>query len=168
MSIAWYAIRSKPNKEEFFWNQLMAHRIETFYPCLKGLTVNPRARRLKPYFPGYLFVHVDLDLVNSSFLHWMPGSAGLVSFDFIPASVPDSLISVIHNKVESINSLHCLPAHGMQPGDQVHILAGPFAGQDAIFDQCRTGSDRVRILIQFLRQRQIPVELPLSQVEKIK
>ena len=116
MSTAWYAIRSNPNKEEFFWNQLLAHRIETFYPCLKGLTVNPRARRLKPYFPGYLFVHVDLDSVNTSFLQWMPGSAGIVSFDYIPASVPDSLIAVIHHKVDDLNAA-CLPlVSGMLSG----------------------------------------------------
>ena len=167
MAQNWYVLRSKPNKEDFFWSQLLAHRIETFYPSVHVKTINPRARKVRPYFPGYLFVHVDLDVINTSFLHWMPGSGGLVRFDSIPASVPDSLIAIVHRKVEQINNDYSLPAHGLKPGDAVHIIDGPFAGQDAIFDQCRTGSERVRVLITYLRGRQIPVELPVNLLERI-
>ena len=166
MSTAWYVVRSKPNKEEFFWSQLMAHRIETFYPCVQAKAVNPRARKVKAYFPGYLFVHVDLECVNASLLHWMPGSAGLVTFDSIPASVPDNLITIIHRKVDDYNHTVCQPLQGIQPGDRVKITDGPFAGQEAIFDNCKTGSERVRVLINILRGRQLPVDLPLNQVER--
>ena len=47
--------------------------------------VNQRARKKKPNFPGYLFIHMDLEQENPSALRWMPGAVGLVSFAKKPA-----------------------------------------------------------------------------------
>lgn len=165
MPSLWYVLRSKPNKEEFFWSQLLAHRIETFYPYIPAKAVNPRARKVKAYFPGYLFVRVDLEYINPSLLHWMPGSGGLVTFDSIPASVPDALIAIIRRKVDNFTQAISQPLQGILPGDRLKIITGPFAGQEAIFDSCKTGSERVRVLINILRGRQLPVDLPVEQVE---
>ncbi len=166
MALAWYVLRSKPNKEDFFWGQLLAHRIEVFYPCIRAKTVNPRARKVKPYFPGYLFIHVDLQDVTVSFLNWMPGSRGLVAFDAQPASVPESLIVAIRRRVDEINAAGGEQLVDLQPGDSVVIQAGPFAGQEAIFDASLSGNARVRVLLKLLRGRQLPVELPGAQIER--
>ena len=79
MSIHWYVLRSKPNKEKLLWEQLNIREVETFYPQIRVQTVNPRARQVKAYFPGYVFVRVDLDEVGLSILQWMPGAIGFVS-----------------------------------------------------------------------------------------
>jgi transcriptional antiterminator RfaH len=34
--------------------------------------VNPRARKTRPYFPGYLFVQADLAAVGLVEFRWMP------------------------------------------------------------------------------------------------
>ena len=114
MANLWYVLRSKPNKEEFFWSQLLAHRIETFYPCIPAKAVNPRARKVKAYFPGYLFVRVDLECINPSLLHWMPGSGGLVTFDSIPACVPDALIAIIRRNLDNFNLTISQPLQGIR------------------------------------------------------
>lgn len=168
MSLAWYVLRSKPNKEDFFFDQLLARRLEVFHPRIPVRTVNPRARKIRPYFPGYLFVRVDLDEMNASILHWMPGSAGLVCFDAIPASVPESLINAIRRRVEEITAAGGEQLDGLEPGDRVRIQGGPFSGYEAIFDAGISGNERVRVLIQFLRGRQLPVELPTGFVQKKK
>jgi transcriptional antiterminator RfaH len=165
MTSAWYVLRSKPNKEEFFWSQLMAHQIETFYPCIRAKVVNPRARKLRAYFPGYLFIHVDLQEITTSFLNWMPGSGGLVAFDAQPASVPDNLIAAIRLRVDQINAAGGEKFYNLQPGDTVVIQAGPFAGHEAIFDARLTGNERVRVLLNLIRGRQLPIDLPGSQIE---
>ena len=77
----WYALRSKPRKEDVLWKQLQAVGFEVFYPQLRVHPINPRSRKLIPYFPGYLFIHVDIDLVGLSTFQWMPHTTGLVSFD---------------------------------------------------------------------------------------
>jgi hypothetical protein len=53
MAPAWYVLRSKPNQEDFLWGQLIARRIEVYYPCIRAKVVNPRTRKIKPSFPGY-------------------------------------------------------------------------------------------------------------------
>jgi transcriptional antiterminator RfaH len=166
MALAWYVLRSKPNKEDFFWGQLLAHRIEVYYPCIRAKAVNPRARKVKPYFPGYLFIHVDLQEVTISFLNWMPGSRGLVAFDAQPASVPEGLVHAIRRRVDEINAAGGEQLVDLQPGDRVVIQDGPFAGQEAIFDATLSGNARVRVLLKFLRDRQLPVELPAAQIER--
>jgi transcription antitermination factor NusG len=166
MTLTWYVLRSKPNKEDFFWSQLLAHQIEVYYPCIRAKVVNPRARKLKPYFPGYLFVHVDPKEVTTSFLNWLPGSRGLVAFDSQPASVPDALIAAIRHRVDQINNAGGEQLPGLQPGETVMIQDGPFAGQEAIFESCLSGNERVRVLLKLLRGKQLPVELPGAQIER--
>jgi transcriptional antiterminator RfaH len=168
MAENWYVIRSKPNKEEFLAGQFTAYGIKVFYPRIRVKTVNPRARKLRAYFPSYLFVHVDLETVNLSTLQWMPGAINLVSFDGQPASVPESLISAIERQVEHINASQKNMLHGLKPGDVVSIQDGPFAGYEGIFDGQISGRERVRVLLSFLQNRQIPVELRESQIGPVK
>jgi len=61
MTQRWYVIRSKPRKEEFLAEQMQMRKLEIFEPLIRVQTVNPRARKIKPYFPGYVFVHLDLE-----------------------------------------------------------------------------------------------------------
>ncbi len=168
MMTAWYVLRSKPNKEDFLWGQVLAHQIEVFYPSIRVKTVNPRARKMRPYFPGYLFVHADLQDVSHSFWRWLPGASGLVSFDESPALVPDALVEAIRRKCDSINAAGGEQLLGLQPGDPVVIQSGPFSAYEAIFDKCISGNDRVRVLLKVLRDGRIPVELPAGQIKQKK
>jgi len=168
MAISWYAMRSKPNKEDFLAGQLDSYGIEVFYPRIRVIPVNPRARKAIPYFPNYLFVHVDLDVTNVSMLRWMPGASGLVSFDGVPASVPDLLIGALKKQVDSLNASTRSVLDGLKPGDPVLVYSGPFAGYEAIFDARIPGRDRVRVLLGFLQKRQVPLELREQQIGRVK
>jgi len=168
MSISWYAMRSKPNKEDFLAGQLEAYGVEVFFPRLRITPVNPRSRKVRPFFPNYLFVHVDLDEVNVSTLRWMPGASGLVSFDGEPASVPDPLIAALERQLDLLNVASRELTKDLKPGDPVTVLDGPFAGYDAIFDVRLSGHDRVRVLLNFLQARQVPVELQSGQIRRVK
>jgi transcriptional antiterminator RfaH len=168
MAICWYAMRSKPNKEDFLAGQLDSYGIEAFYPRLRVRPVNPRSRKVVPYFPNYLFVHVDLDVTNISVLRWMPGASGLVSFDGEPASVPDLLISTLQKQVEIMNTSARDLVHKLKPGDIVLVQSGPFAGYEAIFDEHLPGHDRVRVLLGFLQNRKVPLELGKHQIGRMK
>ena len=160
MSALWYAMRSKPCKEDFLWKQLRAREIECFYPrtCVRG--ADPRTRKVRPYFPGYVFIHTDLEQVGLSALQWMPGAAGVVAFGGQPAWVPENLINAIRRRVEQINLAGGESLAGLQSGDPIVIREGPFAGYQAIFDARLSGDDRVRVLLSLLSRQQLPLELP--------
>jgi transcription antitermination factor NusG len=168
MSGQWYALRSKPNKEEALSRELLARSYEVFFPQLHVQPVNPRSRKLRPYFPGYLFINIDLPAVGFSALAWMPHSYGLVFFGSEPAQVPEVLISSLRRHVDSINAAGGELFNGLKPGESVTIQAGPFVGYEAIFDTRLPGTERVRVLLKLLNKNQVPLVLPEGQVKRIK
>jgi transcriptional antiterminator RfaH len=167
MSLNWYALRSKPHKDEFVWHQVLARGIECFYPRIKVNPVNPRAKKIKPYFPGYMFVRVDLEDVGVSSFKWMPHTLGLVSFGGEPAMVPDNLIHAIEKRVKEVNTAGGEEFDGLKSGDKIWIHSGPFSGYEAIFDYRIPGKERVRVLLQFLGDpRTVQVELDANLIRK--
>jgi transcriptional antiterminator RfaH len=162
----WYVIRSKPNKEELLYHQLLLRKVETFYPCIKVRPVNPRSLKSKPYFPGYLFIRADLDILGTSSLQWIPGAMSLVSFGNDLATVGTDLLQIIRRKVDQINAANGELLESLKHGDIVTIHSGPFAGYRAIFDSCLTSQERVRVLLQLLHDRQLGVELSVTQIER--
>jgi transcription antitermination factor NusG len=165
----WYALRSKSRKEDIVWRQLRDQGFDVFYPRLRVQPVNPRSRKVRPYFPGYLFVKADLGEVGISTFQWMPHSLGLVSFGGEPSLVPENLIHAIRQRVEEIEAAGGEVFDGLKPGDPITIDYGPFEGYEAIFDTRLPGSERVRVLLQLLNsKRQVPVEMKASQIRKKK
>lgn len=121
---------------------------------------------VRPYFPGYLFVCADLQAEGFSTFHWLPGSLGLVSFGGAPSAVPAELIHALKRTVEQVKE-----NFGKKPvynsGDKVTIHEGVFDGYQAIFDAHMPADDRVRVLLQYLKGRQVPLVLPLKQIEAL-
>jgi transcription antitermination factor NusG len=169
MAMHWYALRSKPRKEDVVFRQVRSLGFDVFYPRLKVQPVNPRSRKVKPYFPGYMFVLADIEEAGLSTFQWLPHAIGLVVFGDEPALVPDNLIYEIKKRVEEIAAAGGELFDGLKSGDKVWISDGPFAGYQAIFDTRIPGSERVRVLLQLLNdRRQIPLELRGGQISKKK
>jgi transcriptional antiterminator RfaH len=167
MAIQWYAMRSKPRKEEALWRQAKSKDIEVYFPRIRVHPVNPRSRKMVPYFPGYIFVQVDLEEVGLSTLQWMPYSIGLVSFGGEPAPVPENLIHEIRKRVDKITAEGGELFAGLKPGEVIRINEGPFKGYEAIFDTRLPGTERVRVLLELLdNQRQVPLELDAGQIKR--
>ena len=164
----WYALRVKPHKERTVSQQLQSWDVGIYCPLVRVKPKNPRAAKKKPYFPGYLFVHIDLESVGTNAINWMPGTVGLVSFGGTPAIVPDNLISELQQRLCQIEAEGGLEMVNLEPGDAVRIVEGPFAGYEAIFNMRLPGNDRVQVLLSFLSQYPHPVELDADDIQKIK
>ena len=167
MTNDWYVLHSKPRKEHILWRYLQSLDIDCYFPNLLVKTVNPRARKIKPYFPGYLFVHCDLDQLGNNAFRWMPHSLGLVRFGGQPAVVPESIIHGIQKTVAAVGETGGETLFNLQPGDDVLIKDGPFAGYRGVFDTHLSGRDRVCVLLQMLSEvREIPLELNAGSIRK--
>ena len=153
-------------KEALLWEQLSLHQVESFFPYIRIQPVNPRARKVKPYFPGYIFGHLDLALTGLSTFQWMPGAAGIVSFDGMPSPVPDNLIAEIRRRVDEVNAAGGELFYGLKSGDVVTIHDGPFSGYDAIFDARLSGEERVRVFLKLLNKQHFPLELSARQIQR--
>jgi len=163
----WYALQSKPQQENFLWSQLCMRDIDAYYPRIRVQTVNPRAKKIKPYFPGYMFVNVDLDQVGVSALQWMPGVARMLSFGNEFAPIPDHLVQAIRERVDTINASDSELFANLRRGDVVVLRSGVFAGYEAIFDSRLPGHDRVRVLLQLLENRQHRMVVPVGQISHV-
>jgi transcription antitermination factor NusG len=163
----WYVLRSKPHKEDFLYGQLRARKIEVCYPKVRVQPSNPRARKIKALYPGYLFIHVNLAEIGSSTLQWLPGAIGLVSFDHKPAMVADSVVNFIRKQVDAINVAGGESLAKLKKGDEIVIQGGPFDGYQAIFDLSLPSNNRVLVLLKLIEAQNIRMELPANQVKKI-
>lgn len=132
---------------------LESQGIEVFYPAAKVKPVNPRASTARAYFPGYLFVHTNIEDVGISGLQWIPGSTGLVSFGGDPAVVPENFIFELRRRIAELAAAYETPLAGIKRGDVVEITRGPFAGSEAIFDLMLDDQQRVKLFIQWLGRR---------------
>lgn len=168
MDDKWYALRVKPRKERAVYERLQAKDIDAYFPVVRVKPKNPRAAKKKPYFPGYMFVNVDLEQIGSNTFNWMPGTIGLVSFDGEPASVPEKLILELKERLAKIEEAGGLELQGLKSGDRVRIIEGPFAGYEAIFDSRLPGKDRIQVLLAFLSQHPHPLKLDADEIRKIK
>jgi len=151
------------------WRELTARRFESFYPQLHVRPVNPRSRTIRPYFPGYMFLHLPAEQVAASTFHWMPFASGFVSFDGVAATVPLHLIEAIRRHVDEINAKGAEFIASLKRGDVVVVHGGPFAGYEAIFDTRLSGSERVRVVLKLLNVREVHVDLSAAvQVQRKK
>ena len=157
----WILLQAKFRKEDFLWGEICARGIECFYPKIRVMTINPRARKMHPYFPSYLFVNIDPESESAAELRWLPGANGWVRFGESPASVPDSVVEGIRRHVDALNDLGGVSAvKRMMPGQAVEIMDGPFVGYEAVFDAHLSDSEHVRVMLKLLKSQQMPVEMP--------
>lgn len=166
MSNQWFILRSKPHKESLLFDQLLINKVKVYYPRIHVQPVNPRSRHIRSYFPGYMFVNVDLEQVAVSTLAWIPGASHMVSFDNEPASVPDEIVAAIQRKVEAINAAGGEMQETLHKGDRVTITEGPFAGYEGIFDLRLDSTKRVRMLLKLVQDHQLRMDVPSGWVKK--
>ena len=128
-------------------------RYEIFCPFYDAHPVNPRARKSKPYFPGYVFFKIGVDEPDHSHLNWLPGVVKFVKFGSQFAVVPDRIILGICKRLQDLEIDDHSPSHFMK-GDEVIVTEGAFAGFEGIFDFRISGSERSRILLK-KQERQV-------------
>jgi transcription elongation factor/antiterminator RfaH len=160
----WYTIHTKPNAEYQVATTFRYRRIETYLPEIR-VPQAQRGRERKPFFPCYLFVKADFELVGLSHLQGTPGLRRIVAFDDQPVSFDDEIIDLIRHKVDVINAAGGLWGHTFQPGDTIRIIDGPLQGMLAIFEGPNTPSERVQVLLTFLGQVS-RARVPITYLEK--
>lgn len=146
----WYTLYTKPNSEHQVATSLQTRGIQTYLPELESSEADPERR--KPFFPCYLFVKIDLEMVGLSQVQWTPGLRYVVAFDEQPVPLPDQVIDLIRRRLEAMNASKSWKGHRFQPGETVRVADGPLQGLLAIFEGPTTPSQRVQVLLNFLGQ----------------
>ena len=166
MGSYWHVLHIKPHKERSVCQLLRAKNIEVYYPVLKVKPVNPRARKERPFFPGYMFVFINLEELGANALQWIEGTHGLVRFGGDPAIVSEQLIHEIQMRLTQFQTGDGLNLDALKKGDRVQITGGIFEGYEGIFDTHLLGKDRVQVFLTYLREQPKRLRISLLDIEK--
>ena len=123
----WYAVQCKPNREKTAAHQLANQGFYSFLPLREK--TRSHARRIEtvrvPFFPGYLFVRLDLTRDRWRSVSGTIGVVRLVMHGERPAPVP---FGVVESLKETCNrdKVICWKS-ALTPGQEVRVINGPFA-----------------------------------------
>jgi transcription antitermination factor NusG len=162
----WYAVQTQPNRERLAQEALQTLAgVDTYLPMLQVKPVNPRARKRRPFFPGYLFVLADLQEVGLSALQWQPGVTRVVGAGDKPVPIPERVIAEIRRQVQIVQAQDPMGRGRFRHGDHVRITSGPLKGYEGMFDTRLNGPMRAQVLVEFLG-RLTAAEVDVRSLEK--
>lgn len=147
----WYLAQCRPREEERALLNLTNQGIEAFYPYAEVKKIYRRklVTRTEALFPGYIFVHADLEIVSSVTIRSTRGVRALVRFGAGPSEVPAELVYNLMHHCDS-DALREQLSDVPRGGDKVRIEQGPFAGLDAIYQE-PDGDTRAILLVTLLQ-----------------
>ena len=147
----WHLVQFKPNSYRLAVRNLQRQGFETFLPLQEITSRKPSsfAVDLRPLFPGYMFVGVELDAAPWRKINSTIGVSRLVSLADNYKPLPLNLISSLMFRCDEKGKL--LPPKTLNGGDSVEVLNGPFANFVATVEKI-DAQKRVYVLMEFMGQ----------------
>jgi len=159
----WYTVYTRTRHEKSVAEHCSQRGVTAFLPLyqVQRRWKQRLAQVVLPLFPSYLFVHIALQ--DRFRILGLPGIVSLVSFNNVPATVPESQIeslkqAVILGRAEPYLYLHS--------GKRVRVTAGPLVGLEGIIVEIK---NRVQVIVSFeWMARSVAVSLDASDVEALR
>jgi transcription elongation factor/antiterminator RfaH len=143
----WYAVHTKQQQEERVHLNLQAWGVESLSPKMKERRPNPFTGVpvfiSKPLFPRYIFARFEARNLHK--IVFTRGVHSVVSFDGVPTSIDDEIITLIKDRIGADGFVPT--AEELRDGDKVIIKDGPLKDLVGIFQHRVKDSDRVMILL---------------------
>jgi transcriptional antiterminator NusG len=118
----------------------------------------------RKFFPGYIFVNMELDDETWHVIKDTPKITGFVGHSTNPPEVPESEVLEITQQMQE-GALRPKPKVLFEVGEAVKVIDGPFQDFNGTVEEVRPEKGKVRVLISIFG-RATPVELDFVQVEK--
>jgi transcription elongation factor/antiterminator RfaH len=158
----WYAVHTLPFSEARAQGHLENQSFRTFLPRRRK-TVR-HARKMStieaPFFPGYLFVALDLTRHQWRSVNGTFGVSSLVMRGDRPHPVPRGVVETLIGSADRRGILQL--GQQLKVGAPVRLMAGPFVDQLAILDRL-DDCGRVRVLLD-LMGRQVSISAHCNDV----
>lgn len=145
----WFVAASHPKREFYAYTQLMSQGFETFFPKRKKTVRHARRamERVVSYFPGYLFVALDLDVDQWRRVNNTYGVRSLIMDGEKPLAVPVGVVETLKGFTDGDGFL--IRIENLEPGDRVKVQNGHLADMIGYIDRL-DGKNRARVLIEML------------------
>ena len=117
----------------------------------------------RKFFPGYMFVQMDLDQETFHLVKNTPKITGFLGGQN-PTPVRESEIAAINSQMTE-GAVKPKPRISFEEGENVRVIDGPFSNFSGIVEEVKPEKQKVRVLVSIFG-RATPVELDFAQVEK--
>jgi transcriptional antiterminator RfaH len=121
-------------------------------------------KKQEPLFPGYVFARINFEHPGWEKIKYTPGVRMIVGHGSEPVAVPETIIEEIQRRLGH-NAFMPKTVIPFKVGDKVQFTSGPFEGLEGVFTGTVSGKERVKILLELLRQP-IKVETGIGNLEK--
>ncbi len=158
----WYVVYSKPHKENSARFHISAKGLEVFYPRLSLPRNTKRLNPIIPLFPNYLFVRLNAESEEYSYVSWSPGVSRIVGFNGHPTPLDDEVVRFLQSRSDSYGIIQARSS--LKRGQEVRVTDGPFSGLSGIISEPPNAKGRVKVLLTLLN-RNADVDLPVEHVE---
>jgi len=170
----WYVLNIRTGYENSIQKELkqraeatgMEDKIdEILVPVQKKIIVKKGKQEVKEekIFPGYILVKMELDNKTWDIVTNTEGVRGFVKTDKYPKPLAESEVQAITKFMEVEQPSY---KTSFSIGEAVKITDGAFADFIGSVKEIDTTKGKIKVLVSFLG-REAPVELDLSQVEKL-
>ena len=152
----WFCVRCQTKREHIAAGHLRElENIEVFCPRIRYRKATRRGKIwwVEPMFPGYVLAKFNIAEMERmvTFSH---GVRGLVRFGSKIPPIPEEFVQALkrevpeHRGAEEQELITISP--NVEIGDEVEVAHGPLQGMQGTVISIPSGSDRVKILLEFL------------------
>lgn len=145
----WCAVQCQPNRERIAAFHLRNQGFSVFLPLREK--TRRHARRIEkarvPFFPGYLFIRLDLGRDRWRCVNGTVGVVRLVMQGLTPAFVAKGVVEKLLKAADKEHVLKAQPA--LKAGESVRVIGGPFVDfLGKLMEMTEKG--RLRVLLNLL------------------
>ncbi len=161
----WYVVMSRPQQEAVALLNLERQGFVAFLPQRLETTRSSRGfrTRMRPVFPRYLLVQLDLERDRWRSVNGTFGVSRLIGFAERPSPLPGGVAETLQRSLDGRGVLQFEAP--LVPGETVRLVSGPFASQLGVLERL-DDNGRVRLLLDILGGK-IPLSVSCDQVERV-
>ena len=163
MNVSWFVVRTQVRAEEKAARHLGNQGFEAYLPRYRRRVRHARRNDLllRPLFPGYLFVHLDLGHCRWRSINGTIGVREILSQGDFPLAVPDRIIDEIRAREDADGVVKLAPPAFVR-GQVLRLVDGPMADLSGLFEEMRD-ENRVILLVSLLG-RAVRMQVPVAAV----
>ena len=148
----WYAVHCQPHRERVAALNLKNQDFTIFLPQREA--IRRHARKIekvrRPFFPGYLFIRLDVTRERWRSINSTLGVVRLVMQNDRPAPAPEGVVEGLQAAADERGILRIKAE--LKLGQKVRVINGPLMELVGELDQL-SDSDRVRVLLDMMGGR---------------
>jgi len=176
MSLQWYVVHTQTSREnrvkegierQVRFNHLENMITEVLIPTENAAQIKDGKRRIttKKFFPGYVFVRMDLDDNTWNMIRNTPGVTGFIGPGGHPIPVPDNEVNQVKKQMEE-GAAKPKPMIAIHEGETVKVTDGPFTNFTGTVDEIHPDKNKLKVMVSIFG-RMTAIELDVLQVEKV-